>query len=380
MRHHAKLRAMIAACLIAIAAVQATPAPAQGVPTAAELARSTVTSTYEMVKVAEGVYSFIPPEAYGAWVSGNTTVVIGDSSALVVDPGHFPLAARRIIADIKRLTNRPVRYVVNTHWHPDHWTANSEYTSAFPGATIVSTGVARRMIAERGPDFLRQYQDSAGGAVEVYRQILREGKSPFRPGSPLSDDERRGILASVVDGEMAIRSWRHARLVLPTLTFDDSLTVDLGGREARIVFLGRGNTAGDALVHLPESRIVVAGDLVVHPVPYAYGSFIGDWVTTMNDLKALEPVAIVPGHGPVQRDLAFVDLVIEALNALQSQVSDGVRKGQTLNQIRESLDLARFERAFVDGNPLREGLFQVHFVGPALTRAYTEARYNAGRG
>ena len=367
----------LAFAMLAMLAVDAGAQAAQGT---AEPGRSTVTSTYEMVKVGDGVYSFIPPEAYGAWVSGNTTVVIGDSAVLVVDPGHFPLAARRIIADIRRLTSLPVRYVVNTHWHPDHWTANSEYTSAFPGVTIVSTDVARRLIEERGPDFLRQYQDSAGGAVEGYRRILREGKSPFRAGAPLNDDERRGILASVVDGEAAIGSWKHARLRPPTLTFDRSLTIQLGGREARVLFLGRANTAGDAVVQLPGSRILVAGDLVVHPVPYAYGSFIGEWIDVMKELEALQPAAIVPGHGPVQRDLAFVRLVTEALEALRGQVADGVRKGQTLDQIRGSLDLRRFERAFVGGNPLREGLFQIHFVGPALTRAYTEARYEAGRG
>src|SRR5271165_1452344 len=94
---------------------------------------------YDTVKLGDGIYTFISPESNGAIVTGNSTVVIGDECVLVVDSGHFPSLTLRMIDQIKRLTDLPVRYLVITHWHPDHNSGNGLYRQAFPGLQIIST-------------------------------------------------------------------------------------------------------------------------------------------------------------------------------------------------------------------------------------------------
>ena len=106
---------------------------------------------YETVKVAEGIYAFVPPEPRGGLVSGNSIAVNGDDGVLVVDTGHFPTLARKMIADIRRLTDKPVRYVVNTHWHPDHVFGNGAYREAFPDVNVLAHVETRRLMVKDDP-------------------------------------------------------------------------------------------------------------------------------------------------------------------------------------------------------------------------------------
>ena len=105
--------------------------------------------TYRTEKVAEGVYAFITPEERSGFQAGNSVAIIGDDAVLVFDTGNIPSATRRQIAEIKKLTDKPVRYVVNSHWHPDHNLGNAEYAAAFPNVTFISTPATRTGILER---------------------------------------------------------------------------------------------------------------------------------------------------------------------------------------------------------------------------------------
>ena len=91
-----------------------------------------------------------------------------------------------------------------------------------------------------------------------------------------------------------------------TLTFDHDFTVDVGNREVQVKFMGRGNTAGDAVVYLPKEKIVVAGDLVVYPIPYIYDGYPTEWIQTLQNLAQLDADSIVPGHGPILHDKAYI--------------------------------------------------------------------------
>ena len=112
-----------------------------------------VNEQYELVKIAEGTYSFIAPESDSGVVQSNCTVIIGDDSVLVVDTGQFPSLAARMVADIKKLTNKPVRYIVNTHWHFDHLWGNAAFRDAYPGVAIINTGSRARCSNRKLPGF-----------------------------------------------------------------------------------------------------------------------------------------------------------------------------------------------------------------------------------
>jgi glyoxylase-like metal-dependent hydrolase (beta-lactamase superfamily II) len=110
-------------------------------------ADSSVTTQRSVTQVAEGVYSIRHADSPDTNPQGNTTVIIGERAVLVVDSSYLPSSAAEDIAQIRRWTDRPVRYVLNTHWHPDHQRGNSVYFDAFPGVTIVAHEETARLMA-----------------------------------------------------------------------------------------------------------------------------------------------------------------------------------------------------------------------------------------
>ena len=329
---------------------------------------------YTRERVADGVYVFVANEAYGAFVSGNSTLIVGDSAALVVDTGNYPELTRRMIDEVRTLTNgKPVRYVVNTHWHPDHWLGNAAYLRAYPAAAIVSTEFTREEIRRRGPAFLAQYQDTAAMFGQL-RRLLAPGES--KDTSRAATDARAYYAVSLPDAIAAAPGWLSATIEAPTLTFDRALHVHLGNRDVDVCFLGRGNTSGDAVVFDTKTRTLITGDLVVAPIPYAFGSFFPDWLTVLGELRAMNPATIVPGHGALQHDLSYVNQLSELLSLVRSGAEDAVRRGKTLAEFRSAMDLSSFERRFAGNDPRLHTLFRLDWNNAALKRAYDEAKAN----
>jgi glyoxylase-like metal-dependent hydrolase (beta-lactamase superfamily II) len=270
-----------------------------------------------------------------------------------------------------------VRWVVDTHWHPDHWMGNAEYADAFPGVRFVSAPATRDSIRSRGPGFVKGHQDSTA-VYKGYEAMLARDVSPFRPDRAIASGERYALGLAVADGRAAFRGWQTARVVAPDVTVADSLAIHLGGRDVQVRFLGRANTAGDVVVWIPDASLLATGDLVVAPIPYAYGSYIGEWIDVLGRLHAFGARTLVPGHGPVQRDLAYVDRVRDALVVLRDRAADAARRGLTPDSARATTAFDDLERRFEGDDPTLRGLLWVHFIAPGFPRAYEEAR-TAGR-
>jgi len=326
--------------------------------------------TYQTVKVAEGIYAFISPESKAPLVSGNCTAVIGEDGVLVVDSGHFPSLTRRMIGEIRQMTDKPVRYLVNTHWHADHVTGNNVYREVFPNVIIMSTPDTQERLAKPLPQYDDRTQITQ--AVPVIEEILRSGKS--RNGAPLSDDARRYYEIMLNDGKYALAEFQQPKPAPPTLTFERAIKVNLGNREVEIRFLGRGHSAGDAVVYVPDSRVLITGDLLVNPIPYAYGSFIEEWIATLKELSNYDATAIIPGHGPVERDKLYLQQVVALLETLTNQVHAGVKEGLDLEQVRSKVDFADFKEKMAGNDYFRGRAFDDRFVRPGVERAYREAK------
>ena len=140
-------------------------------------------------------------------------------------------------------------------------------------------------------------------------------------------------------------------------------------------FLGRGNTAGDAVTYVPDARVVAAGDLVVLPAPFSFGSYPGDWIETLRKLLALDAVAIVPGHGPVLRDQEYPKTLIRLLESLRAQVGEAVRCGRDARRNAPAGEPRDFRKgAFQGGSPRHPDV-------PGLLRhAGRRARVRGGEG
>jgi cyclase len=327
--------------------------------------------TFETVRVVDGIVAFIASESNTGIVSGNCVAVIGDDGVLVVDSTSFPSHARQIIAEIKQMTNQPVRFLVHTHWHPDHLVGDGEFRSAFPGVAVVSTTFTRKAILELAPKYIQGNGDPAN--ADMLRKMLADGKDD--EGKPLTEAGRKYLNDYINSVVFAASEYQQYKSVIPNLVFDDALTIMLGKREVQIRFLGRGNTAGDAVIFVPDAKVVMAGDLLASPTPYSYGSYLSEWIQTLAKLKALGATTVIPGHGPVEHDYAYLDLVSSALQSTLSQVQAAVAKHLSLEDTRKQIDLSQFKKKFCNGDPDREIAFRSGFVDQAIERAYEESKF-----
>jgi cyclase len=329
-------------------------------------------STYErkVTKVADGVYVIRHPEAPDQFPQGNTTVVIGNKSVLVVDSCYLPSAARQDIAQIRKWTKKPVRYLLNTHWHYDHTLGNGTYAAAFPGLQIIAHAETQKHIKGYNPGWFKRYPERTASL----RHTADTGKDDA--GQPVSEETRKAA-ADALSGRDKV--WAEFSKIVdraPDRYFQDSLTLNLGGRTAKLMHLGRGNTTGDALVYLPKEKIVVTGDLVDHPIPYLGGGFPSEQIGTLKRLDALDFKALVPGHGEVLHSKVFLHKLIEFITVVVNQVGKEVyRIGNSsakLDEVQQSvtaaIDLPKWRKFFAGDDKDNQDFFD-SFSYPGLVKA-----------
>jgi len=329
-------------------------------------------TTYEVVSVADGIYAFIAPEPRTGIVQGNSLAIVGQDGVVVVDSGQFPELALRMLADIRKRTDKPIRVLVNTHWHGDHLLANSQYREAFPSLVNVVHAETRRLATKFYADYDKTAPKRLAGYVDELRTELTNGQT--KEGKALSADDRLYDETELGELEAAMQRLPEMRYVPADVTFTSELTIHLGSREVRLMHLGRGNTPGDIVVWVPDAKVVAAGDLVVNPTPYSFGSFHGEWIETLRKLKGLGAATIVPGHGPPMKDAAYVDTLIELLGATRSRVAAAVGKGLSLEETRKQVDLGDYGQRLAGDDLWRQRAFDAFFVTPGIERAYKEAK------
>lgn len=226
------------------------------------------------------LFEELGPGLYGYTAEGdpNSGVVIGDDSVLVVDAQATPAMAKDVVARIRTITDKPVKHVVLSHYHAVRVLGASGYE----GAEIIASDATRALIVERG----QQDMDSEIGR---FPRLFR-GKESI-PG-----------------------------LTWPHVTFQKKMTVWMGKREVEIIHIGRSHTAGDTVVWLPKERVLFAGDTVEFgATPYCGDAHFADWPGTLDAIRALRPMRLVPGRG---RSLMNIDEVEEGLSGTAAFTSD----------------------------------------------------------
>ena len=328
---------------------------------------------FEIQKIAEGVFAAIRTEPVGFGVDANVTFIINDDDAIVIDTNISPGSAKETLAALRKLTAKPVRYVVNTHWHDDHIMGNQVYRDAFPGVEFIAHANTRAYLPTKGESVRKQQLDGAGQFAVTLRGQLDKNKS--LTGADLTEEERASYSSDIKIIERYVGEDAGAQIILPTLTIEDRLTLYRGNRVIEIRHLGRGHTSGDIVVHLPQEKIVITGDLVVWPVPLIGSdqSHIADWSATLDKLMALHPATFIPGHGQVLHDDSYVKLMANLLVSVKQQTDAAVARGETLDQARKSVNLDELRKAFAGDSRVRILVFRNYVEYPAVEAAFHEA-------
>jgi cyclase len=324
-------------------------------------ADSSVTSKRTVTKLAEGVYEIRHPDAPDTFPQGNTTVIIGERSVLVVDSCLLPSSAREDVEQIRKWTNKPVTFLVNTHWHFDHTLGNGTYAAAFPSIQIIAQKATWKTIADFNQGAVVRYPTRA----DRFKKILETGKNA--DGQPLSDGERKDYEHALSGLAPVVEEFDGVKQVNPNLVFDRELDIDLGNRPVQIRFLGRGNTAGDTIVYLPNEKILATGDLLDHPVPYMFGGFPVDFSSTLHNLAQVDAQTIVPGHGDVLHDKTYIQQVIDLLDAVNHEVEKEINDGLSLEEVQQTLpksfDVKTWRQKFAGSDQEDNDFFDTSFAG-----------------
>ena len=318
-------------------------------------------SAYDKIEaypVTEGVYVARWAEVMRG---SNVTLIINKNDILVVDGSYNARAARAVIAQIQKLSDKPVRYLINTHGHGDHYWGNQAYVQAYPGVEIIAHRSTREDIVRLANEELQEFSAFLPRAIASYQRTAERNTGELAAFFRMAAE----------DAEVLLEESPEIEITPPTLTFAQSMVFHRGEREIQVRYFGRGNTRGDAVVYLPREKVVITGDLVVHPTPYGFDSFPKDWIRTLRQVAALDFEYLIPGHGAVQQDKAYLELLIELLEFVVAEVKQAVAQGLSLEETQERVSLDRFEARIAGGNKLKEHLFRNWFgiIGPAYEEA-----------
>lgn len=316
---------------------------------------------FDLQKVAEGVYAAIARPRTP--INCNAAVIAYEDGVLVVDTHSRPSSARGLIAQVREAIGKPVRYVVNTHFHWDHAQGNHAYPVAFPKeVTIVSSEATRENLATMGLERVKQQLAQVPRDVEDRKKRIAESKDAA---------EREKLQAEIADLEGYAAELSALELTLPDLTFDRSLILHRKERDIVLLFLGRGHTSGDVVAYLPKEKVVATGDLLHGWMPYMGDSYPAEWVATLDALGKLDFERIVGGHGDVKPR--------GHLTAFRNYLADVVAETRKARARGETLDQAKASVAAVL-KPRHESLAPGRFdasVGANVEKVYRDLE--AGR-
>ncbi|HLK52022.1 MAG TPA: MBL fold metallo-hydrolase, partial [Candidatus Angelobacter sp.] len=325
-----------------------------------------VTST----KVVDGIYLFTTTPYGDAGLSGNSVAILADEGVLVFDSNGTPETASTVLAEIRKLTDKPVRYLVNSHWHWDHWGGNQVYLAAFPGLQIITHEKTRELMLNVEPRWndkglkedLPQFLDG------LEKQIAAAKAKNVPPERIQAAEERLAADRNFLAQKQALHK------TYPNVTFSGSMVIVLGGREIQLLH-AIAITTGDTYVYLPKEKVLITGDILLSPYPFAIGgTYPAEWLANLQKFAAWEPAVIIPGHGDAETNSDFLRGNIALFQDVIQQVKENKSQGMNQKQTVEAVAKQNAELAAKIGIKDAEtaDAFKAYFLDVFVKRAYRE--------
>ena len=297
-------------------------------------ARTINTELFEIKEVTDGVYAAIAAPQYK--VNSNAAVILTNDGAIMVDSHSKPSAARALFHSIQSVTKQPIRKLINTHFHWDHWQGNEVYAKAYPNLAIISSARTQHNLTTPGV--------GVGGVAFIEQQLaalpaeIAQIKDDIRR-APNAEHKAR-LEANLQQAEAFMEELKSLNPVLPTQTVARSMTLQEAGRDIQLLLLGRAHTDGDLFIYLPKEKVVVTGDAVVDWMPFLGDGYPEEWIQTLNTLEQLEFTHMILGHGDVapKAHLAFFrSYLTDLIAAVKHAAADGATLAEMQKTVAEQL-------------------------------------------
>ena len=299
---------------------------------------------FDIKPIADGVYAAIAKPAYK--VNCNAAIILLGDSVLVVDTHSKPSAARALIEQIKKITDKPVRYVVNTHFHWDHYQGNEAYPSSWPaGVEIISSAATRANIEQRGIPRVKHEIATMPAEIEKLKADLAKATDP---------KQKDALQKNLQQAEAYLAELKSMQVTLPTMTFDRSLILYRNARTVEIFWLGNAHTNGDVWVYLPKEKVLVTGDALHGWTPFMGDSYPFDWIQTLDAAEKLDFTQALGGHGDVMQGKQKFELWKQYFRDLLDETAQSYSAGATLEDAQKQVSkllIAKYADKFDPGFP-----------------------------
>lgn len=320
---------------------------------------------FDIEKAAEGV--FFAQARPQARINCNAAIFVGAKEVVVVDAHSKPSAATSLIGQIKReITDKPVRYVINTHFHWDHTQGNHAYRVAEPKIDFIASATTKQLMSDLAVARLKASLEQ--GPAQVDKLHARASRSTSAEEKAFCADQIRQIEAYQAE-------LKTYTLELPTITLEKSYVLQDAVHDLHIEFHGHAHTAGDVVVFCPQKRVVASGDMIHGFFPNIADGFPRAWPGTIHSVGQLDFTKILPGHASLQDGRTVMANLGNYIEEITARVVEGKKSGLTVADLQKRITAAslkslqsngygaylarnnvRFEPSFGAPPPLQEGV------------------------
>ena len=321
--------------LVAVAGLRLSPVESLDAQTRAPAGTAHTGKAFRFNKVKDGIYHAVGTGALA--VVGNSSIIVNDSDVIVVDDHVSPAAAWVLLEELKEITTKPVRYVINTHFHYDHAHGNQVFDR---GVDIIGHEFTRQMLLGNksiGMPLYKGYLDGLPRQLETLKQRAASETDPAR---------KTTLQNQLQAAESNIASQAELKPTPPNVTLRTEMTLFSGDREIQIRHLGRGHTAGDVVVYLPKEKVVCTGDFLTSALSNMSDAYVNEWVTSLDELKKLDFDTVLPGHGDAFTDKAKIDYFQAYLRDVWSEVGRLKQQGVSADEAAKRADLTKHKDHF----------------------------------
>ena len=311
-------------------------------------------------ELAPGIFLFSRAGYGDVGLDGNSIAVLSRDGVLVFDTNGTPAASAAVLAEIRTLTDQPVKWIVNSHWHWDHWYGTETYQQAFPAVKVVSHEKNRQLMAGPALAFNRPFLDEQ---LPGYLQSMAKRAADKPELRPLLEEDKAFFEAK-----------KNVRLVVPNVTFTDRMAIELGERHVEVLNYGRGVTPGDTFVYLPKEKILLLGDLIVNPITFALSGFPTEWLRVLEKVDALDATTTVTGHGAPLHDKILLHATMDVFRVLLREGKAAKARGLDPDQAKEAIvpGLHDLMVTITGDKPALNNAFKSQLVDWYLHRVYEE--------
>jgi glyoxylase-like metal-dependent hydrolase (beta-lactamase superfamily II) len=262
---------------------------------------------------------------------------VNEEDVLVVDSHITPAAAWALLRELKDITDKPVRYVVNTHFHFDHAHGNQVFPE---DVQIIGHEFTREKLAAGASRSGRSWDLFVGGLPARITEMETKLEAE-------SDPAKASALRKEIEIQKQYQRATDAIAVTPpTATLSERMTLYRGGREIQLLFFGRGHTGGDVVVYLPREKVLATGDLLTAGLSYMGDGYLDEWADTLERLKGLDFEVVLPGHGDAFRDRKRIDYFQAYLRDLSGKIAKMRAEGVSAADAARTIDMTGHRERF----------------------------------